>query len=193
VRLSQASQSERSRTTICRSCIGATSGPGSVVRSVNASPAPSGIGRHSSAKQNQSSRALVNFHFDFGGFAPVNSKKCDAGMRQRPFVNLRPGADIHDRRSLGPRRRQAPAQLHQFDASLLPAKDRGGLGRLDVVARFKVWGRYRKYHWGADLAERLQIGAVGHVIAEVSAHEREMLAKLRQEVVGRHTRLVSCI
>jgi hypothetical protein len=22
----------------------------------------------------------VNFHFDFGGFAPVNSKKCDAGM-----------------------------------------------------------------------------------------------------------------
>ena len=56
--------------------------------------------------------------------------------------------------------------------SLLPAKDRGGLGRLDVVARFKVWGRYRKYHWGADLAERLQIGAVGHVIAEVSAHER---------------------
>ena len=38
------------------------------------------------------------------------------------------------------------------------------------------------------MAERLQIGAVGHVIAEVIAHAREMLANLRQEVVGRHTR-----
>jgi hypothetical protein len=39
------------------------------------------------------------------------------------------------------------------------------------------------------MAERLQIGAVGHVIAEVIAHAREMLANLRQEVVGRHTGL----
>jgi hypothetical protein len=34
---------------------------------VNASLAPSGIGRHKPAKQNQSSPVLVNFHFDFGG------------------------------------------------------------------------------------------------------------------------------
>jgi hypothetical protein len=33
------------------------------------------------AKQNQSSPALVNFHFDFGGFVPVNSKKWEAGIR----------------------------------------------------------------------------------------------------------------
>jgi hypothetical protein len=39
------------------------------------------------------------------------------------------------------------------------------------------------------MAERLRIGAVGHVIAEVIAHAREMLANLRQEVVGRHTGL----
>src|SRR6476646_8238967 len=69
--------------------MGATSGPGSVVRSVKASPAPSGIGRHSPAKQNQLSPALLNFHFDFGVLLPVNSKKCDAGMRQRPFGNRR--------------------------------------------------------------------------------------------------------
>src|SRR5271169_6264596 len=69
--------------------MGATSGPGSVVNSVNASP-PSGIGRHKPAKQNQSSPLLVNFHFDFGDFAPVNSKKCEAGIRQRPFGNRRP-------------------------------------------------------------------------------------------------------
>jgi hypothetical protein len=64
--------------------------PGWVVRIVNASPAPLGIGRHKPAKQNQSSPVLVNFHFDFGGLAPVNSKKCDAGIRQRPFGNRRP-------------------------------------------------------------------------------------------------------
>src|SRR3984893_17595807 len=60
------------------------------VSSVKASPVPSGIGRQRPAKQNQSSPALVNFHFDLGGFAPANSKKCDAGMRQRPFGNRRP-------------------------------------------------------------------------------------------------------
>src|SRR5947207_182541 len=70
--------------------MGATSGPGSVVSKVKASPAPSDIGRHRPAKQNQSSSALVNFHFDFGDFVPVNSKKCDAGMRLRPFGKRRP-------------------------------------------------------------------------------------------------------
>jgi hypothetical protein len=38
--------------------MGATSGPGPVVRSVKASPAPSGIGRQRPAKQNQSSPKL---------------------------------------------------------------------------------------------------------------------------------------
>src|SRR4051812_31021362 len=70
--------------------MGATSGLGSVVNRVKASPAPSGIGRHRPAKQNQSSPGFVNFHFDFGDFVPVNSKKCDAGIRQRPFGKRRP-------------------------------------------------------------------------------------------------------
>jgi Phage integrase, N-terminal SAM-like domain/ATP dependent DNA ligase C terminal region len=85
VKSSHGSQSARSRTTICRLWISATSGPGSVVSNVNASRAPSGIGRHRPAKQNQSSSAFVNFHFNFGGLAPVNSKKCEAGIRERPF------------------------------------------------------------------------------------------------------------
>src|SRR5438874_10975572 len=70
--------------------MGATSGPGSVVSRVKASTAPSGIGRQRPAKQNQSSSAFVNFHFDFGDFVPVNSKKWEAGTRQRPFGNRRP-------------------------------------------------------------------------------------------------------
>src|SRR5437764_12097046 len=69
--------------------MGATSGPGAVVSRVKASP-PSGIGRHSPAKQNQSSPAFVNFHFVFGDFVPVNSKKFDAGIRHRPTGNRRP-------------------------------------------------------------------------------------------------------
>jgi hypothetical protein len=39
---------------------------------------PSGIGRHNPAKQNQSSPVLVNFHFDFGGFAPVKGGRDQA-------------------------------------------------------------------------------------------------------------------
>ena len=31
-----------------------------------------------------SNYAFLNFHFDFGEVLPVNSKKCDAGTRQRP-------------------------------------------------------------------------------------------------------------
>jgi hypothetical protein len=70
--------------TTWRSWIGATSGPGSVVSKVKASPGPPGMGRHRPAKQNHSSPALVNFHFAFGDFVPVNSKKCEAGIRHRP-------------------------------------------------------------------------------------------------------------
>src|SRR3954463_226690 len=40
---------------------------------------------HQTPKQNQSSSAFVNFHFVFGDFVPVNSKKCEAGTRQRTF------------------------------------------------------------------------------------------------------------
>jgi hypothetical protein len=86
---SHADQSARSSTTICLSWIGATSGLGSVVSRVKASP-PVAMGRHKPAKQNQSSPAFVNFHFVFGDFVPVNSKKCDAGTRQRPTESRRP-------------------------------------------------------------------------------------------------------
>ena len=97
---SHADQSERSSTTICRSWIGATSGLGSVVSSVKASP-PAAMGRHRPAKQNQSSPTFVNFHFVFGDFVPVNSKKCDAGTRHRPTGNRRPRSEL-----------AAPCRLH---------------------------------------------------------------------------------
>jgi hypothetical protein len=33
---------------------------------------------------------LRELHFDYGAFLPANSKKCDAGIRERPFGNRRP-------------------------------------------------------------------------------------------------------
>src|SRR5439155_20915149 len=89
-RSGHASPSGRSSATIWRLWIGATSGPGSVVSSVKASPSPLDIGWHKPAKQNQSPPVLVNFHFVFGDFVPVNSKKCDAGTKQRPTENVFP-------------------------------------------------------------------------------------------------------
>ena len=70
---SQSNQSGRSSTTICRSWIGTTSGPGAVVNKVKASGVAATPGRHSPAKQNQSASALVNRYVDFGDLAPVNS------------------------------------------------------------------------------------------------------------------------
>jgi hypothetical protein len=138
---------------------------------VNASPAPSGIGRHKPAKQNQSSPALVNFHFDFGDLLPVNSKKCDAGNEAAPFREAPPfGAEIDDGGSLRPRRRKAPTQLDKFDPVLPPAKHGRGLGRPDIVAGFEIGGGCREYDGCADVAESIQIGAVGHVIPEIVAH-----------------------
>ena len=90
VKSSHALQSVRSKTTTWRLWIGAISGPGSVVRSVKLSGTSPCAGRHNPAKQNQSFPALVNRHFDFGDFVPVNSKKCEAGTRHRPLEKRRP-------------------------------------------------------------------------------------------------------
>ena len=90
VKSSHAFQSVRSKTTTWRLWIGAISGPGSVVRSVKLPGTSPCAGRHNPAKQNQSSPALVNRHFDFGDFVPVNSKKCEAGTRHLPLQKRRP-------------------------------------------------------------------------------------------------------
>src|SRR5256885_15402702 len=109
--------------------MGATSGPGAVVSNVNASPA-SGIGRHSPAKQNQSSPAFVNFHFVFGDFAPVNSKKCDAGIRHRPTGNRRPS----ERKLItgGPLGRAGGKPQRNSANSFVPSSNRRITGALSV-------------------------------------------------------------
>src|ERR1043166_3177064 len=99
--------------------MGATSGPGAVVSNVNASP-PSGIGRHSPAKQNQSSPAFVNFHFAFGDLVPVNSKKCEAGVRHRPTGNRRPS---ERKLMMGAPLGKAPSQLDEFVRAVFQPPD----------------------------------------------------------------------
>src|SRR5438477_12833260 len=105
--------------------MGATSGPGAVVSSVNASP-PWGIGRHRPAKQNQSSPAFVNFHFVFGDLVPVNSKKCDAGIRHRPTGKRRPS----ERKLItGAPLARAGGKPHRTSAkSFVPLSNRGFTG-----------------------------------------------------------------
>src|SRR5690242_10490280 len=109
--------------------MGATSGPGAVVSSVKASP-PSGIRRHSPAKQNQSSPAFVNFHFAFGDLVPVNSKKCETGTRQRPTGNRRPS----DRKLIiGAPFGRAGGKPHRNSAnSFVPSSSRRTTGALSV-------------------------------------------------------------
>src|SRR5205823_7391978 len=109
--------------------MGATSGPGAVVSSVNASP-PSGIGRHSPAKQNQSSPVFVNFHFVFGDLVPVNSKKCDAGIRHRPTGKRRPS----ERKLItGAPLGRAGGKPHRKSAkSFVPSSNRRITGALSV-------------------------------------------------------------
>jgi hypothetical protein len=94
------------------------------------------------------------------------------------------GPKIDYRRSLRPRRRETPAQLHQLDPLLAPAKHRGGLGRPDVAAGFKIRSRFREDDRGTDLAERLQIGAVGHVVPEIVAHAQTCRYSSQEPLVG---------
>jgi hypothetical protein len=43
-------------------------------------------------------------------------------------------------------------------------------GNPDVTAGFEIGGGCREYDGGADLAERLQVGAIENVIPEIIAH-----------------------
>ena len=73
-------------------------------------------------------------------------------------------------RSLGPRRREAPAQMYQLHPVLTASKNRRRLCRPNVVPRLEIGCSRREDNRCADLAERLQIGAVRDVVAEVVAH-----------------------
>src|SRR3982074_1721913 len=146
--------------------MGATSGPGAVVSSVNASP-PWGIGRHRPAKQNQSTPAFVNFHFCFGDLVPVNSKKCDAGTRQRPTGKRPPS----DRKLMtgAPLGRDGGKPHRSSVNSFVPSSSRritGAIGGPDVVAWLQVGSGDRPFHRDAGLAESGEIIAVGDVVAE---------------------------
>ena len=132
---------------------------------------PSGIGRQRPAKQNQSSPALVNFHFVFGDLVPVNSKKCDAGIRQRPFGKRRPS----ERKLMtGGPFGLAGGKPQRSCTNSSPSSGRRmtgrGVGRPDVVARLQVRRGLRPAHRDAGLAEGRQIVAIGNVVAEIVAH-----------------------
>src|SRR5882762_1820682 len=80
------------------------------------------------------------------------------------------GTEIDDRRPFRPRRRKAPPQLRQLNPLLLPSENGRGLGRPNVVAGRQVRRGFREYDGRADLTERRQIVAIGHIVPEIVAH-----------------------
>ena len=158
-RSSQARQSERSSTTTCRSWMGATSGPGLRRQHREGGPAPSGIGRHSPAKQNQSSPALVNLHFDFGDFPPGELEEMRGRHEAAPFRKPTPlGAEVDHWRTLWASWREAPAKLREL-AALLRRRITGAVsvGQMSSL-RFEVRRGGGEANRNPGLAERLQIG-----------------------------------
>ena len=124
VRSSQASQSARSRTTTCRLWIGASL-PGSVVRIVNASPAPWGIGRQKPAKAEPVLALLLEFPLRFRGLRAGELEEVRRRDKAAPFREPAPlGTEIDHRCALGPRRREAQAQLNQLHPMLPGAEKR---------------------------------------------------------------------
>jgi len=61
---------------------------------------------------------------------------------------------------------RSPAQLREFDAVSPQPQHRGGLGLPDVVPGFEVRHVGRHFQRQPEVAERLDIGAVGNAVAE---------------------------
>src|SRR5258706_5551074 len=170
---SQASHSDRLRTTICRSWMGATSGPGPGRQERKSVPCAVGHRAPEARKAEPVLARLGEFPLRFGRFRAGELEEMRRWDEAAPFRKPSPlGAKIDDRPSLRPRRRNAPTQLNKLDPVLAPPKDRRGFGRPDIVARFEIGGRDREYDGDADLAESFQIGAVGDVVAEIVAHRQ---------------------
>ena len=73
-----------------------------------------------------------------------------------PFWEPAPlGTEIDHRCALGPRWREAPAQLNQLHPMLPAPKNGCGLCRPNIVARFEIGRRCRENDRDADLVERL--------------------------------------
>jgi hypothetical protein len=110
-------------------------------------------------------------------FRRFGSSELDAGIRQRPFGNLRPWErKLMTGAPFWPGWRKAPAHLHHLNGFLAASKDRRGLGWPNVVSRFQVrcslWPSQRNPY----LAESAQIVVVGNVIAEVVTQKRLSLS-----------------
>src|SRR5205085_12030137 len=81
------------------------------------------------------------------------------------------GAEIHDRRTLGPGWRETPSEFGELVRSgFEPPDHRGFIGRPDVLAWFQVGYGGRPLHRNPGLAEGREVIAVGDVISEVVAH-----------------------
>ena len=66
--------------------------------------------------------------------------------------------------------REAPAQVHEFDATFGKTEDRGSVGRPDIVSGFEIGDGLGHDQGQPRLAERFDVGTIGHSTAKVVAH-----------------------
>jgi hypothetical protein len=90
------------------------------------------------------------------------------------------GAEIDDRRSLRPRRRKAPAQLHQLAPLLPPAKNGCGFGRPDIIARLKIPDIIARLKI-PDIIARLKIGVTGRFVQNCTLAGMRITLALRHD------------
>jgi hypothetical protein len=135
---------------------------------VNASPAPSGSGRHKPAKQ---LAGLGELPLRFRGLRAGELEELRGGDQTTAFREVPAlGPEIDHRCALGPCWREPPAQLHHLNPVLSPTKHGRGLSRPDIIAGFKIGDGRWKDDRSAELAEGREIFAVGDVVSEVVAH-----------------------
>src|SRR3954465_2651383 len=87
-------------------------------------------------------------------------------MRKAPFLR----SHIDDRRPLRSARGKSPTQLPQLGAVLSQPNDRSHIGRPDVVPRLQIGRTARSENTELRVAERVQVGAVGDLIAVIITH-----------------------
>ena len=107
---------------------------------------------------------------DFGDFVPreleeVRCRNETASLRKAATLR----AEVDDRRRLWAGRAGSPSVVARTRSRLPPPDHRRGVGRPDVVPRLQVRRGLGEPDGDARLAERLEIGVIRYVVAEVIA------------------------
>ena len=89
-------------------------------------------------RSDRNSHGSESLRATFRGFAPLNSKKCDAGTRERPAGKRRPSERKLMIGAPSAALAESPSAIAELKPVLHLPDHRGGVGRPDVVPRLQV-------------------------------------------------------